>query len=81
MKIKVKFFALHREAVGKSELELELGKGITINRLVKMLISDYPKLRKLTKFTILSLNHNYAKGTELLKDGDEVALFPPVGGG
>ncbi len=81
MKIKVKFFALHREAVGESEIEIEVKEGVTIDKLVEMLIHDYPKLEELKDSNILSLNHNYANGSESLKEGDEVALFPPVGGG
>ena len=81
MKVKVKFFSSHRSATGKNELELELEDGITIDMLVDMLMTDYPKLKELTEFTILSLNHNFAKSSEVLKDGDEIALFPPVAGG
>ncbi|MEA1963509.1 MAG: MoaD/ThiS family protein [Candidatus Aerophobetes bacterium] len=81
MKVKVKFFASQRKAVGKSELEINSEEKITINRLLEMLITEYPELKKLAKFTIVSLNYNFANGSELLKDGDEVALFPPVGGG
>ena len=81
MKVKVKFFSSHRSVVGKGELEIELEMGTTINSLVEMLMKDYPKLKELTEFTILSLNHNFANGTESLQEGDEVALFPPVAGG
>ena len=81
MKIKVKFFALQREAVGKSEIELELERKTTINKIREILMEKYPKLRKLDKVTLVALNQNYARGPEVLKDGDEVALFPFVGGG
>lgn len=81
MKVRVKFFSAHREAVGKNEIKIELEERITSNRLLKMLITDYPKLRKLIDFTIISLNHSRANGNELLRDGDEVAIFPPIGGG
>jgi molybdopterin converting factor subunit 1 len=81
MKIVVKFFATHREIIGKNELELELENGIDINGLLKLLIAKYPDLAKLEQSTIISLNHNYAPDDQLIQDGDEVALFPPVGGG
>ena len=81
MKVRVKFFSAHREAVGKNEIKIELEERITSNRLLKMLITDYPRLRKLIDFTIISLNHSRANGNELLRDGDEVAIFPPIGGG
>lgn len=81
MKVKVKFFSLHREVVGKNEIEIEVKKGVTADELLKKLIKDYPKLEELKDYTIFSLNHNYANGSEVVKDGDEIALFPPVGGG
>jgi len=81
MRVKVKFFAAHRKAVGESELEVELEENATIDNLIEKLIGKYPKLKKLDKYTIASLNHSYAKRNQSLKDGDEVALFPPVEGG
>ena len=81
MKVRVKFFSAHREAVGKNEIKIELKEKTSIDKMLKMLITDYPRLRKLIDFTILSLNHSRASGNELLKDGDEVAIFPPIGGG
>lgn len=81
MKVKVKFFASHRRVVGKSELDIELAEEITVNQLIEIIMAKYPELKKLTEATIVSLNHNFVDGDELLKDGDEVALFPPVEGG
>jgi MoaD family protein len=81
IKIKVKFFSTHREAVGKNEIELNLKAGITVNGVVQILTAKYPRLKKLSKSTILLLNHKYAVGGEKLKAGDEIALFPPVSGG
>jgi molybdopterin synthase catalytic subunit len=81
IKVKVKFFALHRELTGEKEIEYELPEGSNIGHLLKKLIEEYPRLRKLKSNTIVSLNHAYATPKQELKDGDEVALFPPVGGG
>jgi molybdopterin converting factor subunit 1 len=81
MNIKVKFFSSHREAVGQDSLLLDLEEGTSIDQVVELLISDYPKISELLNFTVLSLNHNYAQGEDILKDGDELAMFPPVGGG
>lgn len=81
MRVKVKFFSTHREAVGRNGIEIELKEKANINEMMNMLMNTYPELRKLIDYTILSLNHRYANGTEPLKDGDEVTIFPPVGGG
>ena len=81
MKIRMEFFSVYREAVGKKEIEITLKKSLTINELIQKLIDDYPMLNKFIKFAIFSLNQEYARGDEILKDGDNVAIFPPIGGG
>ena len=81
MKIVVKFFAMHREIIGENELELELDVGTDLKGLLEILIAKYPELAKIENNTIISLNHNYAPDDSVIQEGDEVALFPPVGGG
>lgn len=81
MKVCVKFFALHREAVGKEKIILDIEENAPIEKLLELLIEKYPGLRKLEEYTFISLNHEYADKNRKLKSGDEVALFPPVGGG
>lgn len=81
MIVKVKFFALQREETGVSEIELEVEDNTTVLGLREILMEQYPGLRKYEKVTLVALNQKYARGTEILKNGDEVALFPFVGGG
>jgi len=81
MKVKVRFFALQRKATGKSELEIKLEEKTTINGLLEALMAQYPELKKLAEFTVVSLNQNHANRCELLRDGDEVVLFSVVVGG
>jgi len=81
MKIKVKFFSAHREAAGRGEMEMELDEDTTVKGLLDILTSMYPGMGKLADYTVMSLNHKYASGEELLREGDEVAIFPPVEGG
>jgi len=82
MKVKVKFFAQHREAVGKSEIELNIEKteGTTVARLYEALVAKYPGLAKLSRITLAVVNYNMVNEWEMVKDGDEVAFFPPMGG-
>jgi len=81
MKVKVKFFSAHREAAGRREAEIEVDDGTNVNSLLDILFDAYPEMRKLANYTVLSLNHRYSNGSEVLKEGDEVAIFPPVEGG
>jgi molybdopterin converting factor subunit 1 len=79
MKVGVKFFARGREIVGEKQKELEIEDGMMLKDLKELLIQEYPDLKK--EKLIVSLNHKYAHSEEILKDNDEVAVFPPVSGG
>ncbi|MBO3803462.1 MAG: MoaD/ThiS family protein [Candidatus Brockarchaeota archaeon] len=82
MKVRVKLFASHREAVGKAEVEVEVAGRARVKDLVEQLIAMYPKLGGAMRgSSIYSLNHKIVDGDAKLSDGDVVSIFPPVGGG
>lgn len=81
MRIKVKFFASYREAVGKSEVEVDVKDKTDISALLEILKSEHPELGKLIEPVIVSINREYATYNTILKEGDEVAILPPVSGG
>lgn len=81
MKVKVKFYSLHREIVGKNEVYFEIEKGKKVKDIINLIFENYPQLEKLKDFTFATLNHKYANGDEIINEGDEIAIFPPVGGG
>lgn len=74
-------FALYREVVGKSELELEVEEGITVARLIKRLEQEFPQLKEFSENLIVAVNAEYVERDYPLQPGDEVALVPPVSGG
>jgi len=81
MKIRVKLFARLREIVGAGKLERELSQGATVEDLMQALHAEYPRLAGLTARTIISVNQTFASPDQVLREGDEVAIFPPVSGG
>ena len=88
MKITVRYFARYRSLVGKSEEELEVPEGITVRELVEILKERHPILKNevfaeeddLADVNV-SRNGRYVRFDEVLRDGDIVAIFPPVSGG
>jgi molybdopterin converting factor subunit 1 len=80
MKINVKFFALGRELVGNSSLEFEMEENGSVQSLIESLKNKHPKLKELKSF-LVAVNMEYADMQQSLKDGDEVAIIPPVSGG
>jgi len=81
LNIKVKFFALYREVAGHPEEILDLRVGSSVGDLLGLLREKYPKLGSLSDNIIVSVNKKYAREEVALKEGDEVALLPPVSGG
>jgi len=76
MKVKVKYFASMRDRMGKGDEELDLQPGATIADLWQS-VSQEP----LPENTLVAVNMEYTDLNHPLKEGDEVAFFPPVTGG
>ncbi|MBI4301707.1 MAG: MoaD/ThiS family protein [Chloroflexi bacterium] len=81
MKLKISVFAIYREMVGKNEIELELDKGAAVADLVRELENVYPRLSGHMDSLMVAVNAVYVEPHYELKDGDEVALIPPISGG
>jgi molybdopterin synthase catalytic subunit len=81
MKVTLKLFARLREIVGSGKLERHLNEGATVEDLLHVLHSEFPRLSEVSARAIISVNQEFATPDSLLHDGDEVAIFPPVSGG
>lgn len=76
MKVSVRLFAALRERAGTGARELELPAGATISDVWPALgLGDEPA------GLVYAVNRDYAARERELRDGDEVALIPPVSGG
>ncbi|OWP57379.1 MAG: hypothetical protein B2I17_01730 [Thermoplasmatales archaeon B_DKE] len=81
MLLKVKYFARFRELAGKGEEDFEVGDGINVLDLKKMILNDHPLLLSYESSMIVARNDNFARDEEYLRAGDEIDFFPPVSGG
>ena len=81
IRVKVKFFAAPREAMGTGQITREIPVGTTVGDLIDLLTKEYPVLRAYTRFISVAVNRAYVGMQTELRDGDEVACLPPVGGG
>jgi len=83
VRVSVKLFASFREAAGQSQLELELGEGSKVEDLVRKLDGLVPGISKRLREgrAIVAVNGRFARPGDPLREGDSVAVFPPVSGG
>jgi molybdopterin synthase catalytic subunit len=79
--IRVLFFGAAREAAG-DELVLGVARGATAREAFERVLEECPALRRFSASLLVAVNQEYARDlTVELKDGDEMAVFPPVSGG
>ena len=78
--MRILFFAQLREATGVAEGEID-ADDVSAGPLWIALIKRWPALEAHQANTRLARNGGYAAPDEVFRDGDEVALLPPVSGG
>jgi molybdopterin converting factor small subunit len=79
--VRVLAFARLRELLGFGERVVGVADGTTVEALWTTLTAEAPQLAPLRSSTRFARNGALAAGTTALRDGDEIALLPPVGGG
>ncbi|VAW86652.1 Molybdopterin synthase sulfur carrier subunit [hydrothermal vent metagenome] len=77
MSIKVKYFASMRDRMGRGEDEIPNANGMTVADLWAKVADG----ADLPSSVLIAVNMEYTDGTHVVKEGDEVAFFPPVTGG
>jgi molybdopterin synthase catalytic subunit len=87
MQVRVLLFGILKDWLGASAATVELPEGASVAVLLERLTTRLPaglpgqehgpSLRGIA----VSVNAEYARATQLLRDGDEVGLLPPVSGG
>ena len=81
MKIRLLAFASAGDALGATEMELELAEGSRVSDLRARLDEDHPKIVPLWPRLAVAVDGRIVSPGEVLRDGAEVALLPPVSGG
>lgn len=77
MSIRVRLFASLREQLQRTEDELEASDGLTVQDVWDAVSNEAP----LPRVVLAAVNHEYVERDHPVRDGDEVAFFPPVTGG
>jgi molybdopterin converting factor subunit 1 len=81
MTIRVLLFAVLRDAAGIAEVRMDLVAGATARSAADELIGRFPALKPYLPKVAFAVNQQYVPPHTELRDGDELALIPPVSGG
>ena len=81
IKVRAEFYSRLKEIVDASVLVLSLPEKATVNDLFEQLQNRYPDLRDFEKSTLFGIGVDFVDRDHELKDGDTIAIMPPVQGG
>ena len=81
MNIRLLYFATFRDRAGDRQETYQLEKGARVIQLKEAAIERHPELEPALDAALIAVNQEFAEVEQELKDGDEVAFFPPVSGG
>ena len=79
MQVRVISFGILKDWMGSPATTVELPEGASVGELLGRLGESAPS--ELLKGIAVSVNAEYATAAQVLKEGDEVGLLPPVSGG
>jgi molybdopterin converting factor small subunit len=81
LSIKISFYSYFKDLAGCAETTETLVAGTTLEGLVGALSARFPKLGAMQRSFLVAVGVDYQDRGYVLKEGDEVSLFPPVQGG
>jgi molybdopterin converting factor small subunit len=81
MQLTITFYSYFKDLAGCGQTVETVAEGITLGALVEQLTVRFPKLAPMRRAMLVAVGVDYQNRAYVLKEGDEVALFPPVQGG
>ena len=78
--MKILTFGIIKEILGDTSIMGPFDSDVSVEELKTKLGEQYPQLKQLSSFMI-AVNGEYANADTVIKQGDEVAIIPPVSGG
>jgi len=81
MRVRVTLFAVARELVGRSEVEVVVADRATVGEVRQALAAAVPALGDVLPHALLAVDAEYADDATIVTEQSELALIPPVSGG
>ena len=79
MRVRVLYFGVLKDVMGQASAEMDVAEGTSVEGLVELHRAGSGGA--VWDSIAAAVNQEYARAGDGLKDGDEVALLPPVSGG
>jgi molybdopterin synthase sulfur carrier subunit len=79
MKTSILLFGLTADLIGSTRLEVGVSEGATASDVIERLSNEYAKLKN--HKLLFAVNQEYVGSDQVLRDGDELAIFTGVSGG
>ena len=81
MQVRVLFFGVLKDAFGAESATADLPEGMKVVDLLEIFGDRLNVKKEMMESIAVAVNQEYAKADDVLHEGDEVALLPPVSGG
>lgn len=81
LRVRCRLFARYAEVVGREEVVLDLPADAVVADAVALLRRQVPGGDVLPERPLVAVNLAHVLPSERLRDGDELALLPPLAGG
>ncbi len=81
MNVRVRLFAVARQAAGQEAVELVLPEGATVADVRKQLAAHVPLLSATLSRMLIAVNARFAGDETIVPPNADVACIPPVSGG
>src|ERR1700712_1818975 len=81
MELRVLYFAVFREKIGREDDTLALADGARVADAIAALAARHAVIGRLAGRFRVAVNQDFVDDDRALADGDELALIPPVAGG
>jgi len=81
MRVRVLFFGVLKDIVGRAEESLEIGTDSTLAAVFEHYSQRFETLRDKRPSILFARNHEFASPETVVTENDEIAFLPPVSGG
>src|SRR5574340_796168 len=81
MQVRVLFFGMLREVAGTAEQRFDLAEGATAGDVFNACAARFPRMREMASSIVVARNQEFSRPGDAVREGDEIALLPPVSGG